>query len=56
MLVGLFLVIKYLGKEWLNWLMSFYFALTGLFSVSHVNLSSYAGFSRLLMVPSLVPH
>ncbi|KAH9961237.1 signal peptide peptidase-domain-containing protein [Russula dissimulans] len=33
LLVGLFLIIKYLGKEWLNWLMSFYFALTGLYSV-----------------------
>jgi len=44
LLVGLYLVIKYLGKEWLNWLMSFYFALTGLFSVPH-SLISLAAFA-----------
>jgi len=33
MLVGLFLVLKYLGKEWINWLLSLYFALVGLYSV-----------------------
>jgi len=36
MLVGLFLVLKYLGKEWINWLLSLYFALVGLYSVPHV--------------------
>ena len=36
MLVGLFLVLKYLGKEWINWLLSLYFALVGLYSVPRV--------------------
>ena len=36
MLVGLFLVLKYLGKEWINWFMSLYFSLAGLYSVPHV--------------------
>jgi len=33
LLVGLFLVIKYLGKEWINWIMSLYFGLVGLYTV-----------------------
>jgi minor histocompatibility antigen H13 len=33
LLAGLFLVIKYFGKEWINWLLSLYFALAGLYSV-----------------------
>jgi len=44
MLVGLFLVLKYLGKEWINWLLSLYFALVGLYSVPH-SLISLAKFS-----------
>lgn len=36
LLVGLFLILKYLGKEWINWLLSFYFAVVGLYSVPHV--------------------
>ncbi|KAI0305685.1 signal peptide peptidase-domain-containing protein [Multifurca ochricompacta] len=35
LLAGLFLVIKYFGKEWINWLMSLYFSLAGLYSVPH---------------------
>ncbi|KAI0298504.1 peptidase A22B, signal peptide peptidase [Russula brevipes] len=44
MLVGLFLIIKYLGKEWINWLMSCYFALAGLYSVprSLISLTKFA--------------
>ncbi|KAI0066116.1 hypothetical protein BV25DRAFT_1498598 [Artomyces pyxidatus] len=34
-LFGLFLVIKYLGKEWINRLMSWYFSFGGLISVSN---------------------
>ncbi|KAI0036854.1 signal peptide peptidase-domain-containing protein [Vararia minispora EC-137] len=32
-LLGLFLVIKYLGKEWINWLMGWYFSFAALYSV-----------------------
>jgi len=35
LLVGLFLVVKYLGAEWINWLMSLYFGLAGLYSIPH---------------------
>ncbi|KAI0043652.1 hypothetical protein FA95DRAFT_366195 [Auriscalpium vulgare] len=33
-LLGLFLVIKYVGKEWINFLLAWYFSLGGLVSVS----------------------
>jgi minor histocompatibility antigen H13 len=42
MLVGLFLVLKYLGKEWINWLLSLYFALVGLYSVPRVTPSPFS--------------
>ncbi|KAN0129764.1 Signal peptide peptidase domain containing protein [Lactarius tabidus] len=44
LLAGLFLVIKYFGKEWINWLLSLYFALAGLYSVPHslTNLAQFA--------------
>ncbi|KAH9998450.1 signal peptide peptidase-domain-containing protein [Russula compacta] len=42
MLVGLFLVLKYLGKEWINWLMSLYFGFAGLYSVPHSLISLVA--------------
>jgi minor histocompatibility antigen H13 len=29
----MYLVVKYLGKEWINWLLGGYFALTGVASV-----------------------
>ena len=53
LLVGLFLILKYLGKEWINWLLSLYFALVGLHSVPHVtSLLFLAQFSlRGLTVP-----
>ncbi|KAH9978656.1 signal peptide peptidase-domain-containing protein [Lactifluus volemus] len=35
LLGGLFLVIKYFGKEWINWLLSLYFILAGFYSVPH---------------------
>ncbi|KAN0107196.1 Signal peptide peptidase domain containing protein [Russula decolorans] len=44
LLVGLFLVVKYLGKEWINWFMSLYFGLAGLYSVPH-SLISLAKFT-----------
>jgi len=44
LLAGLFLVIKYFGKEWINWLLSLYFALAGLYSVPH-SLTSLAQFT-----------
>jgi len=44
LLAGLFLVIKYFGKEWINWLLSLYFALAGLYSVPH-SLTSLARFT-----------
>ncbi|KAI0277418.1 signal peptide peptidase-domain-containing protein [Russula aff. rugulosa BPL654] len=44
LLVGLFLVLKYLGKEWINWLMSLYFGLAGLYSVPY-SLISLARFT-----------
>jgi len=44
LLVGLFLVVKYLGKEWINWIMSLYFAVAGLYTVPH-SLISLAKFT-----------
>jgi minor histocompatibility antigen H13 len=35
LLVGLFLVVKYLGKEWINWFMSLCFGLAGLYRVPY---------------------
>ncbi|KAG6812609.1 hypothetical protein H0H92_001960 [Tricholoma furcatifolium] len=32
-LLGFYLVIKYLGKEWINWLLGWYFSFTGVASV-----------------------
>jgi hypothetical protein len=54
MLVGLFLVVKYLGKEWINWIMSHYFGLAGLYSVPHVISLFFLshGFSSFLIMPS----
>lgn len=57
LLVGLFLVLKYLGKEWINWLMSLYFGFAGLYSVPHV--SPLTCLRRFLAIPYyffLVPH
>jgi hypothetical protein len=56
MLVGLFLILKYLGKEWINWLLSLYFALVGLYSVPHVTPSSFShGFSLEIYYASYSP-
>lgn len=44
LLASLFLVIKYFGKEWINWLLSLYFALAGLYSVPR-SLTSLARFT-----------
>ncbi|KAI9437759.1 signal peptide peptidase-domain-containing protein [Lactarius indigo] len=44
LLGGLFLAIKYFGKEWINWLLSLYFALAGLYSVPR-SLTSLAKFT-----------
>jgi hypothetical protein len=56
-LVGLFLVLKYLGKEWINWLMSLWFGLAGLYSVPHVSpLTCLRGFLAIPYYPSLVSH
>ncbi|KAI0254114.1 signal peptide peptidase-domain-containing protein [Lactifluus subvellereus] len=44
LLAGLFLVIKYFGKEWINWLLSLYFALAGIYSVPY-SLISLARFT-----------
>jgi minor histocompatibility antigen H13 len=33
---GLFLVIKYLGPSWINWIMSWYFSIAALYSVPDV--------------------
>ncbi|KAH9083424.1 signal peptide peptidase-domain-containing protein [Lactarius deliciosus] len=44
LLGGLFLAIKYFGKEWINWLLSLYFALAGLYSVPR-SLTSLARFT-----------
>ncbi|KAF9820332.1 hypothetical protein IEO21_01546 [Rhodonia placenta] len=38
-LFGLYLVMKYLGTEWINWLLQWYFTLTGVGSVSKVRLT-----------------
>ncbi|KAK7692618.1 hypothetical protein QCA50_004250 [Cerrena zonata] len=35
-LFGLYMIIKYVGKEWINWLMQWYFTITGVGSVSKV--------------------
>jgi hypothetical protein len=32
-LFGMYLVVKYLGKEWINFLLGWYFAITGVASV-----------------------
>jgi hypothetical protein len=56
-LVGLFLVLKYLGKEWINWFMSVYFGLAGLYSVPHVSpLTCLRRFLAIPYYPLLVPH
>ena len=56
-LVGLFLVVKYLGKEWINWLMSLYFGLAGLYGVPHVSpLTCLHRFLAIHYYPFLVPH
>ena len=36
MLFGLYLVVKYLGKEWINWLLQWYFTFAGVGSVGKV--------------------
>ena len=57
LLVGLFLVIKYLGKEWINWLMSIYFALAGLYSVPYVRPAAcLRGFLAIPYYPFLESH
>ena len=38
-LFGLYLVVKYLGPEWINWLLQWYFTLTGIGSVGKVRAS-----------------
>ncbi|KAL0581319.1 hypothetical protein V5O48_000695 [Marasmius crinis-equi] len=38
-LFGLFLVIKYIGKEWINWLLGWYFSFAGVGSVSRSAIS-----------------
>lgn len=35
-LFGLYLVVKYLGKEWINWLLGWYFAIAGVGSCAKV--------------------
>lgn len=45
-LFGLYLVMKYLGTEWINWLLQWYFTLTGVGSVSKVRLTFVPQFSR----------
>jgi minor histocompatibility antigen H13 len=47
LLAGLFLVIKYFGKEWINWLLSLYFALAGLYSVPH----SFTNLAQFVLGP-----
>ncbi|KAI9463548.1 signal peptide peptidase-domain-containing protein [Lactarius psammicola] len=44
LLGGLFLVIKYFGKEWINWLLSLYFGLAGIYTVPR-SLTSLARFT-----------
>lgn len=35
-LFGLYMVVKYVGKEWINWLLGWYFAIAGVGSVWRV--------------------
>jgi len=57
LLVGLFLVLKYLGKEWINWLMSLYFGFAGLYSVPYVSPLTYLRrFLAIPYYPLLVSH
>ena len=37
-LFGLYLVVKYLGKEWINWLLGWYFSIAGVGSVWKVRI------------------
>lgn len=36
-LLGLYLVVKYLGEEWINWLLGWYFSIAGVGSVWNVS-------------------
>ena len=57
MLFGLFLVLKYLGKEWINWLMSIYFGLAGLYSIPNVSTLTFSRrFLAIAYYPFLDPH
>jgi len=45
MLFGLFIILKYFGKEWINRLLGWYFSIVGVGSVWKVNRSLF-GVSR----------
>lgn len=36
-LVGLYMIVKYVGQVWLNWLLGWYFAIAGVGSVWNVS-------------------
>ncbi|EIN11583.1 hypothetical protein PUNSTDRAFT_131744 [Punctularia strigosozonata HHB-11173 SS5] len=40
-LFGMYLVVKYLGKEWINWFLGWYFAITGVASVWKSSIALY---------------
>lgn len=39
-LVGLYTIVKYLGEGWINWLLGWYFSLTGVGSVWNVSFTA----------------
>lgn len=47
-LVGLYTIVKYLGEGWINWLLGWYFSLTGVGSVWNVSFYSSELYSGIV--------
>jgi len=53
-LFGMYVIMKYFGKEWINWLLSWYFSIAGVGSVWKVCCVDWHGISRFVISSSLV--
>ena len=56
-LFGLYMVVTYVGKEWINWLLGWYFSIAGVGSVWKVRRSLFVfvcGWEHALVLPRVL--
>jgi len=51
----MYLMVKYFGKEWINWLLSWYFSIAGVGSVWKVCFVDWPSIARFIVFSSFSP-